>query len=851
MLHGKVSRTARSRLTSCCRVLRLHTAILFSGAFPALASCPPSEWVDPDTPAEACSGQVDSAGRPLTLVFSDEFNVAGRTFADGHDPAWTAITGFPSSNDQENAYDDSPSHVTTSHGNLWLRISKTESFLEVVNGTTGLKEMKQRPYTSAMLQSWNKFCFTGGVVEISAKFPGEAELPGLWPAFWLLGNLGRATVETSVNNVWPYSYSQCPAGQNSEANQDPKKQQLINECLGSNWTERFGLRPHQGRGAIEIDILEVLPGKDAPNYREDKVLTGLCEPLADYSKLDMPRPHLLNTLQAAPGIPVGADQRPREGNESCVPIWGKEWYSELRQDNPQVYGPDTTINYYNYGKYVANVNPWTDVELQVDSMGAMTHLTKSAFEKHHVYRFEWSTQGDGELIFWMDGKLLFRLDAALLARQFEVTRGDKPLGTMLARQLLLEPVSMILNIDVSRQWGWDIFEKKCPKGSCGCCLDCKNPKCIACMLQMGQEEEYMFLSQMCRTLPATFEVDYIRVFQTQEQQAKDHEGCSPKAAPTQGWVDTRPEKYVVPNFDAPLAPIYAGGARCQTDANCGSISGSGTCLRGVCNCSEGWTGPSCLARVAGTAKTCRPLELALVGGGPCDVNSTLDRCGHGHCVKINHDWKMPWQTVAHQHMEKPVGTGNGRCKCDNGWAGPFCSNIAPRKEELKWKQQSCVPRSTMSSPDLEKFIRKVCDRRLSHRIRASSQVVETCREILWQHGGLFSQCGAWPRASWLAKAVKAETGLCCTRLDDQGREVCAEDDSEFGLLAIIAGLVVLFMAFLGCVRQSHIQGRLCAGQKRRRSANFNHKEEHEDTSEDELDEIEVNGYGGSASEDSK
>ena len=69
-----------------------------------------------------------------------------------------------------------------------------------------------------------------------------------------------------------------------------------------------------------------------------------------------------------------------------------------------------------------------------------------------------------------------------------------------------------------------------------------------------------------------------------------------------------------------LRPIYAGGARCQTDANCGSISGgdhlkmsrctlngvhcsfptgslpimpshvaatgSGTCLRGVCNCSE-------------------------------------------------------------------------------------------------------------------------------------------------------------------------------------------------------------------------------------------------------------------------
>ena len=68
-----------------------------------------------------------------------------------------------------------------------------------------------------MLQSWNKFCLTGGVVEMSAKFPGRPvgglerlrmddlklfgarnarnrpcfkDIPGLWPAFWLLGNLG-------------------------------------------------------------------------------------------------------------------------------------------------------------------------------------------------------------------------------------------------------------------------------------------------------------------------------------------------------------------------------------------------------------------------------------------------------------------------------------------------------------------------------------------------------------------------------------------------------------------------------------------------------------------------------------
>ena len=35
--------------------------------------------VDPQTPSSECVAQFDSAGRPLTLVFSDEFNVPGRS----------------------------------------------------------------------------------------------------------------------------------------------------------------------------------------------------------------------------------------------------------------------------------------------------------------------------------------------------------------------------------------------------------------------------------------------------------------------------------------------------------------------------------------------------------------------------------------------------------------------------------------------------------------------------------------------------------------------------------------------------------------------------------------------------
>ncbi|CAK9005954.1 Uncharacterized beta-glucan synthesis-associated protein C23H3.11c [Durusdinium trenchii] len=799
----------------------------FPGRPGTASTCPKSEWVDPETPSSACASQYDSAGQPLTLVFSDEFNVPGRTFADGHDPAWTAITGFPSNNDQENAYDDSPRHATTSNGNLWLRISNQASRLELVNTSSGKREIKKRPYTSAMLQSWNKFCLTGGVVEMSAKFPGRSDIPGLWPAFWLLGNLGRATVEASNNNVWPFTYSQCPSENLEKANQDPPKQQRINECLGDNWTQRFGLHPHQGRGALEIDILEVLPGNHAPNYKKEKVDTGICKPQTEilYSKLDIPRPHLLNTLQAAPGIPFLADQRPPSPprlNTTCVPEWGTQWYDGLRPEVPGVYGSSSTINYHNYGKYIVNINPWTDVEIQVDSIGALTGLDEDAFSQHHVYRFEWSTQGDGQLTFWMDGQLLYRLDGKVLAQNMAITKDGEPMGTLLARQLLLEPVSMILNIDVSKQWGWDIIEQNCG-GDCGCCLDCGEPECVSCMLEKGGGNEY--LHKLCRTLPATYEVDYIRVFQTKDQQAEDRQGCSPKVAPTQGWIDTQRSRYVLPNFDAPLQPVYAGGGRCQTDANCGSNSGSGACSDGVCKCTNGWTGPSCLARMAGAALRCRPLELTLVGGGPCFVNSTHDNCGRGTCIEINRPWDAPWQTVEGLHRFSPVGTGDGRCQCHDGWKGPFCSvesggqSKTEAKKTDQWDEKTCVPDSSLSSPKLEALITKLCRNWLMGK-ETIERVSQACSDIDWSSDGKYSQCGSWPRASLVVQAAKEEKGICCTRLDEQGREICFEDEAQFDILLGVATASLALMAVLGCLRQAHLRGGLLSRRSERAAANW-------------------------------
>ena len=100
-----------------------------------------------------------------------------------------------------------------------------------------------------MLQSWNKFCFTGGIIEFDVMLPGQPTVGGLWPAVWLLGNLGRATYETSTNMVWPWSYPACD-----------RTLQTAQEISGCDVTEHFDLNAKQGRGATEIDILEVMTG---------------------------------------------------------------------------------------------------------------------------------------------------------------------------------------------------------------------------------------------------------------------------------------------------------------------------------------------------------------------------------------------------------------------------------------------------------------------------------------------------------------------------------------------------------------------------------------------------------------
>jgi beta-glucan synthesis-associated protein KRE6 len=52
-----------------------------------------------------------------------------------------------------------------------------------------------------MMSSWNKFCFTGGLIEASVVLPGANNVMGLWPAVWTMGNLGRVGYGASLEGM--------------------------------------------------------------------------------------------------------------------------------------------------------------------------------------------------------------------------------------------------------------------------------------------------------------------------------------------------------------------------------------------------------------------------------------------------------------------------------------------------------------------------------------------------------------------------------------------------------------------------------------------------------------------------
>lgn len=224
-----------------------------TGQVPNFPNMP--QLIDKDTDRSVYT-RTGTDGHTYNLVFSDEFNLDGRTFYPGDDAWWEAVDlNYWPTGDVE-WYD--PGMITTENGKLVITMQQVQNH--------------NLNFRSGMLQSWNKFCFTTGYIEVSISMPGSPRAPGLWPAAWTMGNLGRAGYGATTEGMWPYSYDTCDFGtfqnQSDPSNPDiaatgspdgtplsfqPGQRLSACTCPGS---DHPGPSTSSGRGVPEIDIIE-------------------------------------------------------------------------------------------------------------------------------------------------------------------------------------------------------------------------------------------------------------------------------------------------------------------------------------------------------------------------------------------------------------------------------------------------------------------------------------------------------------------------------------------------------------------------------------------------------------------
>ncbi|KAI0084781.1 glycoside hydrolase family 16 protein [Irpex rosettiformis] len=225
-----------------------------TGQVPDLPNMP--KLIDDDTP-DNVKTRTGSDGKTYNLVFSDEFNQDGRTFWPDDDPFWEAVNLHYWPTGDLEWYD--PQAITTKDGKLVITMDE----MPIANLS----------WRSGMLQSWNKLCFTTGYIEVSVSMPGTPQAPGLWPAAWTMGNLGRAGYGATTEGMWPYSYDTCDLGTfpnqtdksgnptvdaTGGVNGDPLSflpGQRLSACTCSG-SDHPGPSVKNGRGVPEIDIFE-------------------------------------------------------------------------------------------------------------------------------------------------------------------------------------------------------------------------------------------------------------------------------------------------------------------------------------------------------------------------------------------------------------------------------------------------------------------------------------------------------------------------------------------------------------------------------------------------------------------
>ncbi|KAF8062056.1 KRE6 [Scenedesmus sp. PABB004] len=514
-----------ARLGMRCAVAVLVAALAARGRLAASSCTPPPGappgWLDAATPPEACTrrvctGPAAACGRAsppggafseLALVFSDEFESPRRRFeGQAGDKRWTAMDLYYSSDYREwQAY--KPDKVAVADGALRLTLAR-ENSTAVLNSVNGSK-LVDANMTSGMVQSWNKFCFTGGYVEFGIQLPGNAVDSGLWAAAWLQGNLGRPGYLRSTAGRWPYSYDTCEGSGPLEWSVGQPGQRT-SACGG-----------RRGRGAPEIDVLEYgifpVPGADAPQPtfvhtmqaraaastgRKSRARRAPRPRGGGAERARRPRPR--RATQMAPVAPPFTSwmlaQPPGSGAIPGVSLPG------AADPAARTYLGNT------YGELSRPGFPRTGNNL-TDTYTASSLLGQQHFTAAHAYGVLWEP---GERVRWyLDGRLLFEVTKEALRAQ-----ANDAGQAVAARLIPVEAMSLVINLAMADS-SWSRVSDA--------------------------------LLASLEAAPAVMSVDYVRVWQ---RPGSVNVGCDPPGFPTAQEIACHRDEYLGPSDEG----LWALGA---------------------------------------------------------------------------------------------------------------------------------------------------------------------------------------------------------------------------------------------------------------------------------------------------
>lgn len=376
-----------------------------------------TDLVDPDTPEDVRNRVRFRDGKPMVLVFSDEFNTPGRSFYPGEDPFWQAEDLHYWQTENYEWYD--PETITTEEdpdGTRYLSIKLSEKPEHALN------------FRGGMLSSWNKFCFTGGYVETRIMLPGRPNVTGLWPAAWTMGNLGRAGYGASTDGLWPYSYDSCDVG--TLANQTYLDSQgggpAAADTMG-HYVDQYGPK------------LSLLPGQR---------LSRCSCPDADH-----PGPkHADGTWvgRSAPEIDIieaSANNGPDEFGQVSMSLQVAPFDAAYNISREQ--GRDVVI--YNVSGHETIINDYTGSAFQ-QAVSAKVNTSKEAYEqtagKYDLYGFEYGPGGgrDAFVTWTVSGEPVITINSTALGPNNATEVGQ--------RLIPEEPMYIIFNLGIASSFAW-------------------------------------------------------------------------------------------------------------------------------------------------------------------------------------------------------------------------------------------------------------------------------------------------------------------------------------------------------------------------------------------------------------